>query len=47
MPTALSKKTEELGFRVQYVETSAKTGENIDFAFEEIGKRVIENMWKK
>lgn len=38
---ALSAKTEKLGYKVHYMETSALNGENIEEAFQKIGKLVL------
>ncbi|MFX0115421.1 MAG: GTP-binding protein, partial [Candidatus Hodarchaeota archaeon] len=40
----LSSTTEELGFEIPYIETSAKTGENVRRAFSVLGKNVINYM---
>ncbi|MCE7735620.1 MAG: GTP-binding protein [Candidatus Heimdallarchaeota archaeon] len=37
----LTAKTKEYGFDVTYIETSAKTGLNIDEAFDALGKRIM------
>lgn len=37
----LSERTLEHGFEVNYVETSAKTGENIDLAFVTLGQKIF------
>ena len=37
----LSEVTQPYGFKVPYLETSAKTGENVDQAFQLLGKMVI------
>ena len=39
---ALSRKTIKKGFKVHYMETSAKTGLNVNEAFETIGRQIIE-----
>ena len=38
----LTEKTKKYGFDVNYIETSAKTGLNIEEAFEAIGKKIID-----
>ncbi len=39
---ALSQRTEPYGFTVKYIETSAKSGENVELAFEELAKVIID-----
>ncbi|MHA2090173.1 MAG: Rab family GTPase [Candidatus Kariarchaeaceae archaeon] len=41
---ALSAKTNKYGFQVYYMDTSAKTGLNVNEAFDQIGKQVIEGL---
>lgn len=41
---ALSKRTETRGFQVHFIETSAKTGKNVEEAFLLIGKQIIQAM---
>ncbi|MCG3217218.1 MAG: GTP-binding protein [Candidatus Heimdallarchaeota archaeon] len=40
--TALNKKYSSKGFKVEYFETSAKTGENVHSAFENLGSKIID-----
>lgn len=40
--TALNKKYSDKGFTVAYIETSAKTGENVQSAFEQLGVKIID-----
>ena len=44
---ALSGATKKHGFDVQYLDTSAKDGINIDQAFHQIGTQVLERMLNK
>lgn len=44
---ALTDRTIEHGFTVEYVETSAKTGENIDTAFEILGRKIFDAHQKR
>jgi small GTP-binding protein len=43
----LSATTSPHGFEVVYVETSAKTGDNVDQAFELIGQKIIDKFYTK
>ena len=43
----LTSNTLAHGFDVQYVETSAKNGDNIDLAFETLGRKIMDKMSKK
>ncbi len=43
----LTQETEPFGFKVPFLETSAKTGLNVDAAFEFLGLRVLEFMEKQ
>lgn len=38
----LNKKYSDKGFVVEYIETSAKTGENVELAFEKLGVKIID-----
>ncbi len=38
----LNKKYSDKGFTVEYIETSAKTGENVHSAFEKLGVKIID-----
>jgi len=40
--TQLNKKYSDKGFIVEYIETSAKTGENVHSAFEQLGVKIID-----
>ena len=42
---ALSSKTRDKGFLVEYIETSAKTGDNVREAFSTMGRKIINNMF--
>ena len=42
-----NEKTEDHGFKIPYLETSAKTGLNVDAAFDYLGMRVLEFMEKQ
>ncbi|MHA2248878.1 MAG: GTP-binding protein [Candidatus Kariarchaeaceae archaeon] len=42
----LSGKTKKYGFQVHYMDTSAKTGLNVNEAFDQIGRLVIEGLKK-
>lgn len=41
---ALSKKTEQYGFIVHAMDISTETGDNIELAFETLGKQIIEGL---
>lgn len=43
---SLSLKTKKYGFSVHYMDTSAKTGLNVNEAFDYIGKQIIEGLKK-
>lgn len=43
---ALTKKTQQYGFDVHSLDTSAKTGYNVDQAFDTIAKQIIESLEK-
>ena len=43
----LTQETEPFGFKIPYLETSAKTGLNVDAAFDYLGMRVLEFMEKQ
>ncbi|MHA2031190.1 MAG: Rab family GTPase [Candidatus Kariarchaeaceae archaeon] len=43
----LTAKTQQHGFDVIYIETSAKSGINVDEAFDALGKRIIEKRLKE
>ena len=40
--TSLNKKYSSKGFKIEYFETSAKTGENVHLAFESLGNKIID-----
>jgi len=40
----MSAETKDLGFEIEYMATSAKTGLNVDIAFEKLGKTYLDNV---
>ncbi len=45
--TTLSKKTQDRAFKVEYLKTSAKTGLNVNEAFEKLGKAILAHLeWR-
>ncbi|MHA2253454.1 MAG: GTP-binding protein [Candidatus Kariarchaeaceae archaeon] len=43
----MTKRTSQYGFDVVYIETSAKTGLNIEQAFESMGRKIIDKYYKR